>query len=298
MIRPIHKSSPRALAAAVFLILPLMFSSAAAESPGDNIAASPVTADKDGSLPSSPRPDRTPGREGSGIRPAPAGSGPVTPETVERIRLSSTDVNRIVCGAGDITDVVFSQEKGVNVKVAGRDAFVKFLVKRKPGGKLEYSETPSELFVVCGGKTYTLIALPGRIPSRTVRLSTGAAARVDGNRALLGALPFEKKILEIVRYMYTGGYPDSFTVREEGGLLVLSGPEYDVRLVRTVDVEGEGLRALEYEVAVKRDGLELSERDFLHPALSERPLSIALDGPGATSGRTRRLFVVERRFAR
>lgn len=277
--------SPRVLSAAVCLCFPLLM-------------FWPVPSGAEGSFPPSPRPGGPPGREGFSTHPAPPASVSASPEVVEQVRLSSTDVNRIVCGSGDITDVVFSKEKGMDVKVSGKNAFVKFLVKKRPDGKLEYSETPSEFFVVCGGRTYTLMSLPGRMPSRTVRLSAGAAARAGANRSLLGALPFEKKILEIVRYMYTGGYPDSFTVREEGGLLVLSASEYDVRLVRTVDVEGEGLRGLEYEVAVKRDGVSPSERDFLSPALSARPLSIALDGPGAPPGRTRRLFVVERRFAR
>lgn len=218
----------------------------------------------------------------------------VLPEIATHVRLSSTDVNRIVCPS-DIHDVVFSKEKGVDVKVNGRNAFVKFLVKKEPDGKEIHSKTPTELFVVCGGDVYTLITQPARIPSQTVRLSSGSEKRIEENLELMGSLPFEKKVLDIIRSMYTGDIPDSFLVRSvDEPVLTTNG--LDVRLKRIVEVEGEGLRGKEFSVTLKeKDATKLSEKDFLHPAITKKPLGITLDKLRLDSpDDTARLFIVER----
>jgi len=54
----------------------------------------------------------------------------VLPEVTTQTEMSSSDINRIVCQT-DIKDVIFSKEKGVSVKISGRDAFVKFLITKK-----------------------------------------------------------------------------------------------------------------------------------------------------------------------
>jgi len=218
----------------------------------------------------------------------------VLPEIATHVRLSSTDVNRIVCPS-DIHDVVFSKEKGVEVKVNGRNAFVKFLVKKEPGGKEKYSKTPTELFVVCGGDVYTLITQPARIPSRTIRLSSGSGKRIKENLELMTSLPFEKKILSVIKSMYTGDIPDSFLVRSVDGPVVdING--LAVRLKRIVEVEGAGLRGREFSVTLKeRDTLKLSEKDFLSPAITTKPLGITLDKLRLDNADdTARLFIVER----
>jgi len=85
------------------------------------------------------------------------------PETTTSIVFSNRDVNRIICQAGPIKDVVFSQEKGISVKTSASNAFVKFLMSGdENAGGLTYSDTPSEIYVVCGpdNDVYTLIAEP------------------------------------------------------------------------------------------------------------------------------------------
>lgn len=218
----------------------------------------------------------------------------ILPEIATHVRLSSTDVNRVVCPS-EIHDVVFSKEKGVDVKVNGRNAFVKFLVKKEPGGKEEYSNTPTELFVVCGGDVYTLIAQPARIPSRTIRLSSGSEKRIEENIELMGSLPFEKKVLSVMKSMYTGDIPDSFLVKSvDEPVLTTNG--LDVRLKRVIEVEGEGLRGKEFSVKLnEKDTAKLTEKDFLHPAITKKPLGITLDKLRLDSpGDTARLFIVER----
>ncbi len=213
----------------------------------------------------------------------------VAPEIATPVDLSSSDINRLVCPT-EIKDVIYSKEKGVTVKIEGRDAFVKFLVM-KDGEKDVYSTTPTELYIVCGGKTFNLIALPKRVPSRTVMLS-GGDDKAKKNASLYDGMPFESKILSIVKSIYTDKIPDSFTAQPENRLFNLF-KGLNFTLVRTVRIEGEGLLVKEFLARATED-LELSEKDFLRRELTSNPVAIAIDRLKLTKGGTARVIIVER----
>ena len=213
----------------------------------------------------------------------------VPPEVATPVYLSSSDINRIVCPSY-IKDVIYSKEKGLTVKIEGQNAFVKFLVT-KEGDKDEYSTTPTELYVLCGKETYNLIALPKRIPSRTVTLS-GGDRKAGKNASLFDGMPFEKKILSIIKSVYTEDIPDSFTVRNEDSPFNLY-TGLRLTLVRTVRVEGEGLRVKEF-TAQAAQTMELSEKDFLKTEITTDPVAIAIDKLRLSPGETARVLIVER----
>ncbi|MRR34711.1 hypothetical protein EG829_08435 [bacterium] len=235
------------------------------------------------------------GQEFHGPFPAELQARTVIPEVSTAVTLSNSDINRITCRE-EIKDVVFSREKGLSVKTVGKDAFVKFLITRKEEKEV-YSSTPSELFVVCGENVYNLIALPKRVPSQTVRLTPGAE-RIRENRRLYGELPFEKKILSIIRSVYTSEIPEGFTTVPVGDKLSLF-KDLEVTLVRTHRVEGEGLLVKEYLLAAKKPGVELklTEKDFLRPAIATRPVAISLDKHELRQGDTARLIALEQALA-
>ena len=213
----------------------------------------------------------------------------VSPEVATPVYLSSSDINRIVCPLY-IEDVIYSKEKGLTVKIEGQNAFVKFLVT-KEGDKDNYSTTPTELYVLCGKETYNLIALPKRIPSRTVTLS-GGDRKASKNSSLFDGMPFEKKILSIIKDVYTENIPDSFTARNEDNPFNLY-KGLRLTLVRTVRVEGEGLRVKEF-IAQATESMELSEKDFLKTEMTTDPVAIAIDKLRLSPGETARIFIVER----
>ena len=213
----------------------------------------------------------------------------VPPEVATPIYLSSSDINRIVCPSF-IKDVIYSKEKGLTVKIEGQNAFVKFLVT-KEGDKDNYSTTPTELYVLCGRDTYNLIALPKRIPSRTVTLS-GGDRKAGKNTSLFAGMPFEKKILSIIKSVYTESIPDSFTVTEEDRPIDLfKGVKLTLR--QTVRVEGEGLQVKEFTARAAKN-MELSEKDFLKSGLTSNPVAIAIDKLRLAPGETARILIVER----
>jgi conjugal transfer pilus assembly protein TraK len=219
----------------------------------------------------------------------------IGPEGTSQVFLSSSDINRIICPV-EIKDAIYSKEKGLTVRLADKNAFVKWLVVKKDSKDL-YATTPSELYIVCGQNVYTLIAVPKRIPAQTIQLSSGQADAIKSNLALFQEVPFEKKILTLIKRIYTENVPDSFTVERVNK----NYPVFqDVSLVlhAVVTVEGEGLRVKEYRARIedgaKLDAFLLKEKDFLATDLASRPVAISIDLMHLKKGATSRIFVVER----
>lgn len=218
----------------------------------------------------------------------------VLPEITTQIEMSSSDINRIVCQA-DIRDVIFSKEKGLSVKFAGRDAFVKFLITKKEGQEI-YSNTPSELFLICGNDAYSLIAIPRRIPSQTIRLSSGKLEKIKRNISLMDGLPFEKKVLGLIKSVYTEDIPDSFSITKSNKKIEIF-KDITLTLKRTVAIEGDGLQVKEYNVEINKDlphaSVQIMEKDFLRTELTVKPVAISIDKMNLKKGDSARLFIVE-----
>lgn len=203
-------------------------------------------------------------------------------------------MNRISCPA-DIREALTSTEKGLTIKITGKDAFVKFKVTKK-GDKFAYSSTPTELYVVCGDETFSMVIFPQRVPSQTIRLTSGKDRKIKENLSLYSGLPFEKKALKAIKDVYTENIPDSYIVsRREKRFF--SFREILLTLKRTVDIEGEGLRIKEYEVSLRGENTEfkMNEKMFLKTELVENPVAISLERHILRTGNTSRVFVVEQR---
>lgn len=221
----------------------------------------------------------------------------IPPEVATKIRLSSSDLNRISCSS-EIKDALTSTEKGVVIKITGKDAFVKFKVTKR-GDKLVYSTTPTELYVVCGDETYSMVAVPQRIPSQSIRLSSGKERKIRDNVALYAGLPFEKMMLKAIQDVYTEQIPDSYSVTKKDQRFD-SYRELRMALKRVVEVEGEGLRIKEYLVSLK-DGIKefrMNEKMFIRPELADNPVAVSIERHILRPGDTTRVFVVEQRGER
>lgn len=218
----------------------------------------------------------------------------VLPEVTTNIRLSSSDMNRIACPS-DIKEALTSTEKGASIKITGKDAFVKFKVIKKPDGKFSYLTTPTEIYVVCGEETYSMIGFPQRIPSQTIRLSSGKEKKIKENLSLYSGLPFEKKMLKAIREVYTENIPDSYSVSRPEKQFK-SFKEISLSLKRIVEIEGEGLRIKEFEAALKGTvPFKMSEKMFLRPEVAENPIAISLERHVLRPSEPARVFIVEQR---
>ena len=217
------------------------------------------------------------------------GLAAVPTEIPTEVEFSNRDVNRIVC-PDRVVDVLYSEEKGLTHKVVGENVFLKFLVKQEDGQEL-FAALPTEVYVICEAGTYALVGLPRKLPAQTVRLAA-PVAKARENRRILAGKRWEEKLTFVARAMLTGDLPDSFTYREGG-----DGPRIRVRnqaltLAATVDVEGEGIQAVEYRLVPDED-LDLRETDFLVPELG-RVSAILVDPLTVAAGEPVRVLVLRR----
>lgn len=211
------------------------------------------------------------------------------PEITMRAKLSSSDVNRVVCKQ-EIKDVIFSKEKDVVVKYSGKNAFIKFKVARQ-GSDFKYPTDPVELFVVCGDLTYNLIALPKKIPSQTIRLDSGKTEKIAKNVGALQGQAVEKKVIGLIKAAMTDLIPDSYTI-EVVNKPAIGFAEVMATLIRTVAVDGEGLVLKEFMLKANAD-VELVEKRFLSKDYSDKPLAIAFERLKLKKNERGRLFIVE-----
>lgn len=217
----------------------------------------------------------------------------ISPETPSIVQLSNRDINRIVC-SGPMSDLIYSEEKGVTGHFSGNSAFIKFKAEEL-GGLLTYAETPSELFIVCNGAVYTLIAEPHATSSVTLHLAAPAKDVFKNNIDHYKNMPLEKQVLQIIKEGYEGGYPSSYKVSNTDTLIPLCG-DLSVNLMQTVDVEGVGLRLKQFKVASTKDEtMELKEKTFLSLFISEAILAVAIEDQVLNTGEATRVFVVEKR---
>lgn len=157
--------------------------------------------------------------------------------------VSRSDVNRIIC-PGAVTDVIFSEEKGITSKVVGNDVFVKFPVtvsvdQETMEKRVLYGNNAAELFLVCGGVTYNTILKPADIPSQTIKIEP---KEQEVNE--LKGKDTEEVLGVLIGFAVDGSFPKSFRMSEHnasydiarngGKLTVLyrrlwSGGGYNVR---------------------------------------------------------------------
>lgn len=220
------------------------------------------------------------------------------PDVTTKVHLSNRDMNRIVCQGGrPIKYVGYSKEKGLAVEIIGENAFVKFLIQKDPVKGEAYTETPSEIYIICNpSDVYTLIAFPKNIPAQRVDLATGKKEIISKNLKLFEGLALERKIIKLTKFVSTDKIPDSFTVEKiKKPINVFS--ELDVLLNRIIHVEGEGLQCKEYLVALKSDieadQMYLSEKYFLIPELAEKPVGVSLESLTLQKESPTRLFIIE-----
>ena len=224
--------------------------------------------------------------------PAVAGEG-VPAEVPTMVELSAREINRIVC-PGQMTDLIFSEEKGLTGHFSGNNAFIKFTAE-EVGGKLRYSKEPSEIYAVCNGSVYTIIGAPAEINAVTVRLALPKSETVEKNIARYKNMPLEKQALQLIKEAYDGVFPSSYQVIDKAAPVHLCP---DLHLVRqqVVEIEGVGLRLKSFKATSRSaSDLELAEKTFLTAAVGNPILAVAIEQHNLKPKQSTRVFVVERK---
>ncbi len=216
----------------------------------------------------------------------------VPPEVPTMVELSNRDINRVVC-SGPISDLIFSKEKGLSGHFSGNSAYIKFSIEEENGKRI-YAKEPSELYVVCDGATYTIVANPADRQPATVRLAPPENAAVNRNISLYKNMPIEQRALKLIKEGFTGTYPPSYRVEDDKPVKIPLCPDLEVVPKETVDVDGVGLRLRIFQVTLLDAGREIDEKDFLSARISDSSiLAVAVEDHLLKRGDTTRVFVVE-----
>ena len=210
------------------------------------------------------------------------------------VDFSNNEINRIVC-SGPISDLIFSKEKGLTGHFTGNNAYVKFIIE-EVNGKRSYAGEPSELYVVCGGSTYSIIANPSDKQAATVRLAPPKSESVNKNISLFKNMPIEKQALKLIKEGYSGTYPSSYKVTENKPAGIPLCPDLEVLPKELVDVDGVGLRLKIFQVIqLNGENKDIDEKVFLSSKISDSILAVAVEDHKLKHGDKTRVFVVEKK---
>ncbi|MBU4263960.1 MAG: type-F conjugative transfer system secretin TraK [Proteobacteria bacterium] len=134
-----------------------------------------------------------------------------------------------------------------------------------------------------------------RIPSFTLCLAPSPSQDLKQNIDHYQSMPFEKKVLQLVREAYLQEYLESYRITAADVEVNISA-DMTVRLKKIVDVEGVGLRLKEYLVRpAAGNSVHVTEKDFLKSKLGERIIGLVVEDHSIASGKPSRVFIVEQR---
>lgn len=222
----------------------------------------------------------------------------VRPERTTLVRLSATDINRFVC-TQDLSrevKVIYPQRKGVKVKTAGNNIFVEFeIIKR--GDEYVYQETPVELYIMCDDTVYAVIGIPQRIPAVTVYLEN-KAKDVQERLEAVKEIPFEERIVKIVKALYSGKPPvEAEYVKVSKDYDVY--PALEIKETANYVFSAEGLVARVFVVSLKEEAkaeqVDLKEKDFLKKEITISPVGVAIDRLRLHKGEKAVVLIIEKK---
>ncbi len=220
----------------------------------------------------------------------------VEPDKQTAIQVSNRYINRFVC-PGAMQDLIYSKEKDITGRFSGSDAFIKFKI-HKIGNEKRYASADNELFLVCDGNVYNVIAKPKKMPSVTVRLMPPKGDDLKKNIAAYKNMPLEKQALHIIREASDGNYPSTYKIDSFRKTFKLN-PGYSTILHQTIEVEGVGLRLKDFEITStsQSDEIKVEEKDFLSSSISPSILAVAVVDHTLRPREKTHVFVVERKEA-
>lgn len=210
-------------------------------------------------------------------------------ETVEGshyhyVEISQTDINRVVCPY-EITGVVYSKEKSIEVKRKGNNAWIKILPTKR-GEEIEYPSYPRELYIECGGKVFSLVLLPKKKPASTIVLKLPHEDRKAARDFERKAESYEKLLLSLIKHVYKEIPPPGYSVKNVRRK-VKEFRELSLYLLRRY--EGDRYVVEEYLIEAKED-IDLDEGAFI-PHI-RYPVALTIVHPSLKKGQSTRLIAV------
>jgi conjugal transfer pilus assembly protein TraK len=159
-------------------------------------------------------------------------------------------------------------------------------------------ENPVDIFFVCDNQVYSVIAIPKRIPSAFIYLEA-KEKKVQETVEKVKDLPYEKRLLEVIKSIYLGKYEPNYQVVNVNKEIYLF-KDVKVVLEKVIDIEGEGFRAKVFRVETNFSSstqyVEIKEKDFVKKELTNIPLAVSLDKARLQGKDKATLIILEKRI--
>ena len=223
------------------------------------------------------------------------------------VEVSDSAINKIHCEE-DITNIVFPQERQVDVRTENNDIFVRFAGTGRGDSFLPPMPDsvnpdmdlpthtnqvrklpPMEMYVYCGLDAYSLALVPVEsLVPYIVNLESSGATKKEAIRKREAALPYEAMILNLIKSAYHEEPPSMYEVRP------INKPVADFMqgdLIKASEWIGDRHAVSIYLfTSTIQAKLEFTESQFRE--LEPRPLAIAMTHQTVNPGETIRIFIV------
>jgi len=231
----------------------------------------------------------------------------VYPDKTVRVRISSRELNRVVCTDGEIGYVYSSSEKGFEAIKEKTEMFIKVKSYYNPQkGRLEPNLTSAVFYIRCGDYTFSFIAQPDtKVSARTIYLVVPSRQKVS-SLDLFKINRVDEAVVKIVRSVFLDNIPSSWIkIRDYVPLNIIKElpvvgkalPDTErtiknkkekkkntvkIKFAETARYKIPGIKVIirVFSISLVRasedDRVQLNEKIFLDPAIVDAPLAISL----------------------
>jgi len=210
------------------------------------------------------------------------------------VEVSLTSLNRIVC-PDKLEEFAYSKEKQIKVVKSKNELFVKFLPveiwnPQRGQPEIVYKDFPRDLFVKCGGQTFSLVLVPKKdLPPQVVYLELPYKGEKREAENFERSLPYEKLLVELIKDAYKDRIPPGY----EAVIRTQPFKEFkELSLVEVKDYIGDRFKVRVFTITAKRN-ITLSEKLFV--PYFPNAVAIAIEKPYLQKDEMTRLFVVEKK---
>lgn len=212
-------------------------------------------------------------------------------EGFQAVEIALKDISRLVCSS-DISKIVYSKEKNIEIKAAGKDAFIKILPVESVDPAtgtfiLKYDKRPKEAYVLCGNNTYSLLLLPRDIPATTIYLKSSLRSKEEADK-YERATDYENTIFKLIKDIYREDVPAGYDVADIN-TLAKAFQEGDIMHKR--DYTGDYFQIQEYIVYAK-EAITLDEAQLVQMLQVKNPLAATIVDTTLKPKQQTRLLVV------
>lgn len=209
------------------------------------------------------------------------------------IDISKTDANRVYCESGEITEIVYSEEKELTIQKMGQNAIVKLTPINEMQGEEVKSTTINdftrETYITCNGNMYSLVLVPKDMQAQTIILRTpkGEDIAKKQNKGVVIVNEYQSTLTDLIKRAYKESPMDEFTIeypnkitQEFKELVMLEYKRYI----------GDVYNIQEFIVKANNEDISIDEKLFI-PFLNN-PIAVALESFKVKAKTSTRLFVI------